>query len=330
VRRAGAAVALVIGVLLALAQPASAEVPAGNTRSQITAVTPTSVTPAVSIEGGDEYVRLTAPANHEVIVAGYSGEPYLKFQGDGTVLQNDRSPAVVLNNDRYGTADVSSFDPHADPQWSGVAAGGTYQWHDHRIHSMVIAPQTPAPDGTLFDWSIPITVDGGPGEIRGALLQESGGSGWLCALAIVLLVIGVVVAGRRRSLFTARVTAAVAAGAAALAMVGERVAVDGLLTGGVAPLVPVGLAMVAAAVALVARKPTHQLLAAGAVPIVLSGWVLTRAVVLWGPVVVSWWTTALQRGLVVLATAAGIATAVLALDVWRRQLSRPRVSRRAA
>jgi hypothetical protein len=37
-----------------------------------------------------------------------------------------------------------------------------------------------------------------------------------------------------------------------------------------------------------------------------------------------------QRGLVVLAAAAAIATAVLALEVWRRQLSKPRVSRRAA
>jgi hypothetical protein len=331
VTRSCAAVALVVTVvLIGSPRSADAEVPAGSTRSEISAVIPGAPAPTVTIVGGDEYVRLTAPGDHEVIVAGYSDEPYLRFRADGTVDQNDRSPAVALNNDRYGTADVSSYDTHAAPVWSSVGGGGTYQWHDHRIHSMAITPLTPAPDGTVFYWTIPIIVDGTTGEIRGSLVQESTGSGWLSLAGVIALVIGLVVAGRHRALVTARVAAVVAAGAAALAMVGERVAVGGLLVGGVAPLIPVALALAAAVVVGVARKPSHQLMATVAVPIVLSGWLLTRAVVLWGPVVVSWWAPAVQRGLVVVAAGFAIATGVLALEVWRRQLSRPKVSRRAA
>jgi hypothetical protein len=331
VRRLGAAAALVLALLVAFAQTASAEVPAGSTRSEISGITAGSPPPQVQVIGGDEYIRLTAPPNHEVTVAGYSGEPYLKFDADGTVEENQHSPATVLNADRYGTADVSGYDPHADPQWVSVASGGTYQWHDHRIHSMVTGEAAAnVPDGTVFDWTIPITVDGTAGEIRGSLIQASTGIGWLCGIGVVVLTVGGIFIGRRRSLFTARITAAVAAGAAVTVMAGERIAVNGPLVGGVAPLLPPTLAAIAAVAALVLRKPSQQLLAAGAVPIVLSGWILTRVVVMWGAIVVSWWPAAVQRGLMVVATAAAITTGVLALEVWRRQLSRPRVARRAA
>src|SRR6266542_4138584 len=45
---------------------------------------------------GDGHFELTAPAGHTVIVRGYEGEPYLRFD-EGEVYENERSPTTYVN-----------------------------------------------------------------------------------------------------------------------------------------------------------------------------------------------------------------------------------------
>ncbi len=94
--------ALALGLLIVAASPAGAD-PAGPSdfRSEVTGVTPGDVVTA-DIRGGDAFLELTVSDGHTVIVQGYGGEPYLRFQPDGTVERNRLSTATYLNEDRRG------------------------------------------------------------------------------------------------------------------------------------------------------------------------------------------------------------------------------------
>jgi len=101
---------------------------------------------------------------------------------DGSVEENRRSPATVLNRTRYGAGgDLSVTDPTAEPEWARVAGGGTYVWHDHRIHWMSEAepPSLAGADaGKIQDWSLDVVVDGAPVVVHGELTREPAPSPW--------------------------------------------------------------------------------------------------------------------------------------------------------
>jgi len=85
---------------------------------------------------GDGHFELTAPAGHTVIVRGYEGEPYLRFD-EGEVYENERSPTTYVNRDEPPPASASA---DARPEWRRVATGRTHTWHDHRTHWMAAKP----------------------------------------------------------------------------------------------------------------------------------------------------------------------------------------------
>ncbi|MEX2324598.1 MAG: hypothetical protein WD576_02510 [Nitriliruptoraceae bacterium] len=194
----------VVMACLAGSEPASAD-PARptNYQSTVTAISPAADGVDVNIIGGDAYVVLQAAAGVTVEVAGYDGEPYLRFDADGTVRVNDRSPARWLNDERFGvpgTEIPASVDPEAPPQWRIVASDGKYAWHDHRIHFM--SPQLPRDiDVTIrqqqrvFEWSIPMIIDGAPVEVHGELFwlpPPPAGAVVAQAGAAVILVVGLI------------------------------------------------------------------------------------------------------------------------------------------
>ena len=107
----------------------------------------------------DDRIQLRAEPGHEVVVLGYEDEPYLRFGADGTVDVNERSPAYYLNQDRFGEVEVPpDADPAAEPRWAEVAAAGTYDWHDHRIHYMAEGTPPQVTDESVetkvFDWAV--------------------------------------------------------------------------------------------------------------------------------------------------------------------------------
>ena len=71
---------------------------------------------------------MTAAA-YDVVILGYSGEPYLRVGAAGA-FENVRSPAVYLNATRNGGIPPSSADPSAPPEWRriGVRGGPRSSW----------------------------------------------------------------------------------------------------------------------------------------------------------------------------------------------------------
>lgn len=272
-------VALLVGaatVLVALAAPASAD-PARptNYHSEVTGLEPSTDAVDVDVVGGDAFLRITVEPGHEVTILGYSGEPYVRILSDGTVEQNERSPAVQFNNDRYGRS--GSQDGLGDeeiramePDWRKVGDDGTFVWHDHNSHwmSTTLPPQLGGEQsGVVFDdWVVPIEVDGVSTEVHGTLVRDAPPSivPWL-ALAAVFAVIVVLVALRTDALVVVGVAltlSALAAFAVSAAGQFDLPAQAGRQYHLVA--VPV-IAAIAAAVGVLLRKvPSGLALVAGA------------------------------------------------------------------
>jgi hypothetical protein len=180
-----------------------------NYRSEINSVRPS--VPGVSFEvlNYDADIELVAQDGHEVLIYGYEGEPFARVLGDGTVQKNRRSPATYLNVDRYAEASVpESADPKAPPEWETIDKSGTLRWHDHRAHYMGKDTPPQVKDESkrtkVFDYEIPLRIDGREGEIAGTLFwvgpAEASKGPFLIGGAAILLLGGaaVLIARRRR------------------------------------------------------------------------------------------------------------------------------------
>jgi len=203
--------AFALGLLLAIPFAGQASAHQGNPdyRSEVNGIDPAVPGLSAEVLNYDADMLLTNDSDKTVVVEGYEGEPYLRFSPDGTVEANVNSPAYYLNTDRYGTTPVpDNADPKAEPDWKIVGGTGEFQWHDHRSHYMSTAtpPQVTDP-GTktkIFDYKIPLTVDGKPAAINGTLFWVGTSSFPVLpfvGLAILALasVILVVVVRRRRA-----------------------------------------------------------------------------------------------------------------------------------
>ena len=201
----GAAVAalLLAGAPLALAHEGDP-----NMRSEVTAVTPETDGVTVSVLNYDDRLELHNTSGKPVVVEGYKGEPYARVLGDGTVEVNTNSEAYYLNDDRFGDVKVPSGLAKT-PRWKELGRSGRFEWHDHRMHWMSQSkpPQVEDEDARahIFDWKVPITVGGAPGQIRGTLdwvpLPGGGlptGLIWISAAVLIALCIGVFLLRRRR------------------------------------------------------------------------------------------------------------------------------------
>ncbi len=181
-----------------------------NFRSYVTGVSPAAPGLQVQILAFADRLQIYNRTGRTVTIFGYQGEPYARLLADGTVQLNERSPALYLNTSFYGGGSVpASANPSAPPQWATVYKTGTFQWHDHRIHWA--SPETP-PQVTdkskrtlIFNWSVPISVGGTAGAIRGQLFwaptaskASAGAYIGLAVIAVLGLLLVVVVRHRRR------------------------------------------------------------------------------------------------------------------------------------
>ena len=170
--------ALGVAALLACLVAPGAEAHFGTAklgyRSTIESVKPRVPGAQLKVLYGDDQVWLDNRSGETVVINGYGGEPYLRFAPKG-IFVNINSPAVYLNEDRYGKATVpKSASPEAAPNWKKLAGGNVWAWHDHRIHYM--SPTLPplisaAPDEPhhVFDWEVPATANGKRFAISGSL-----------------------------------------------------------------------------------------------------------------------------------------------------------------
>ena len=159
---------VLLGLLgaLAVAGPAAAHVGGGAAGSdfdgRIVSVSPE--VPGVTVrilQFGDEF-ELVNETSTEVLVPGYSDEPYLRIGPDG-VWRNANSPATYLNLDRFGNAQPPArADASAEPDWQQVSTEPRYVWHDHRTHWMSQNQLPPAVQAepmrphTVAEWTVPL------------------------------------------------------------------------------------------------------------------------------------------------------------------------------
>jgi hypothetical protein len=169
---------LVIGGILAalLAPGAEAHFGTGKLgyRSRILSVKPPERGLELKVLFGDDQIWLDNRSGKTIVIRGYGGEPYIRFSPDG-IYVNGNSPAVYLNQDRYGKTPVpKSATAKAKPTWQKLAGGKVWAWHDHRIHYMSpVAPKpirdAPREPHHVFDWKVPATANGKPFVIAGSL-----------------------------------------------------------------------------------------------------------------------------------------------------------------
>jgi hypothetical protein len=181
-----AAAALLVGAPVALAHEGSP-----NSLSQVNEVTPAA--PGVDVEVLNRDDRLL-----------------LRNSGDGTVSVNKDSKAYYINEERDGEVAVpDGVDGKGAPQWEEVSKTGRFEWHDHRMHWMSDSDPEAVQDKDvrtkIYDWKVPIEVDGRTGAIAGTLfwtpVPSSGPPLPLIvafAVLVIPLAIAVVVVRRRR------------------------------------------------------------------------------------------------------------------------------------
>jgi hypothetical protein len=192
-----AAIALALACALA---PALSLAHGGNPdyRSEIDSFRP-PLPGDVSIEvlDYDSYLQLLDQHGHEVVLFGYDGEPYARIERDGTVQVNRRSPATYLNDSRFAMVTVPPIaDPQAPPRWKTVDDSGTFIWHDHRMHYMSRSlPPVVTDTGKktkVFDYEVPIAVDGQRTVLHGTLwwVGGAGTSKLPFVIAAIVIVVG--------------------------------------------------------------------------------------------------------------------------------------------
>jgi len=205
-RRTAAVTAL---LLAACAPAAGAHQGNPNFRSVLRGLTPAQAGVQLSIVNYDDSFELINHSARTIVVDGYQGEPYARVLPDGTVQLNRNSPAYYLNDDRFGGATVpASASARATPQWQTQDRTGRLIWHDHRMHWMGRnVPPAVKDKGVktkIFDYSVPLRVDGRQAAIKGTLfwVGEPGGGMPVAAIAALLVLAvgsaGLVVVVRRR------------------------------------------------------------------------------------------------------------------------------------
>lgn len=307
-----------VGVAV-FATPAGADAAApGDYSSEVTSIDPPVDTIDIQVVGGDSFLELDVDPGTEVVVLGYDDEPFLRVRPDGTVDQNVNSPATYLNEDRYAEVTIpprlSGTDAsELEAEWEQVGSGGTYAWHDHRIHWM--APNAPpaVERGSSFDWNgtVPLLVDGERVEVGGIIHYREAVSPlpWMVGGLVAAVLAGVVL--RRRT----RAAAALASVAAVAATVVAWATWDAAPAGVGAswlPLLTTAVAVVLAVGALLApfRYRPVVLLAVAAI---LGTWGLLRFSVLTEPVLPTDLPFAVDRAVTVGAIAVALAVGASAL-----------------
>lgn len=200
-KRLSVVLALAVAALVApsIAQAHSGQTGGTDYRSSITSV-PTGV--AARMIGGDDRIEITRTTAEEVVIMGYGGEPYLRLDAQGT-WENRNSAAVALNDVRRTNEPVPTTATKIGPDWVQTGTGTSVVFHDHRAHWMGSQPPAkvradPATERTLYDWAIPLVVNGTPVEIRGDLTWLGTPLTWLWWVITVLAVIAGAVLGSLR------------------------------------------------------------------------------------------------------------------------------------
>lgn len=305
------------------AAPASAD-PAkpGDYRSTVTRTDPTVPGITVKVVGGDGFLDLTVQPGHDVTVLGYAGGPWLHVRPDGTVEENQLSPATFLNSSRFASTpaptDVTEdTEKNSPPVYKTVGSGGTFAWHDHRIHWMSPQPKAGAVRGQIVpdfeDWKVPMIVDGTTVTVHGQLFYAKSVSPipWF-GLAIVVAAAAVLI-GRGKSTFVAGLAVLLAAvGALEVGIVAYR-SIPSVAGPNPLEIALPAVATLAALAGVLLHKKSLGVVSILAAVAALAGWAFMRIAVLLHPILPTDSPFTLDRSATAVALGCSVAAAVLAV-----------------
>jgi hypothetical protein len=182
--------------LLALMAPQAAAHGSPKYKSVFDGIKPSIPGLKVQVLGFDNQYELVDKSGKIVVVYGYNHEPYARIRSDGTVEVNQHSPALYLNEDRFGTSSVpASASPKAAPLWKVQDKTGRFVWHDHRMHWMAHTVPPEVSDQhkktKIFDYAIPLSVNGRPAKLTGTLYWIGTPKGAPTGAIVALIAIGV-------------------------------------------------------------------------------------------------------------------------------------------
>jgi hypothetical protein len=173
--RLGVAAAAAMAGLVVSAGPASAasapekSPEAQYYRSSVISVEPATSGLKVTVLANGQSVTLENRSGKEVVVLGYAGEPYLRFTDKG-VDENTTALSSQLNADQ--TPQVQQDKPVVT--WTHRTDELRYSWRDFRVQWTTqqrppIVAQDEHAQHRVFDWALPLTVEGQPALVRGAV-----------------------------------------------------------------------------------------------------------------------------------------------------------------
>jgi hypothetical protein len=317
---------LIAAVLAALVMPGVAQahhtavpVVALDYRNHVVAASePAGV--RASVEDAGRKLRVTVLPGHDVVVAGYEGEPFLRFDRLG-VAANVRSKTAL------GLRLVHGWTV-AGAEWVPVSRGSSFAWADARAW----APATAVHGRSIVPWSVPLVVDGRRVLIHGQMTRAAKPPVWpWLVLVAVPLVAAAVAVRRRRWLWAAATGLAAVAGLATLADLG------GFAAGGLSVsadrwvLLAVEVTLTVVALGLLAR-PRARLVAVAALAAFAVLQAVSELAVFRHGVVVSGLPAEAVRAAAALALGAGIGAAALVFLVptpqSRKTVSHVRIPRK--
>ena len=170
-----AGLALAGTALLALASPALAHQGSPDYLSQVRSIAPALKGLTVDVLNRDDRLAIQNTSGRTVVVEGYSKRPVpaagRRRRGRGQHALARLLPQQRPLRERQGAGEREGGAP---PRWKPVSKTGRYEWHDHRMHYMgkgrPAKIKDPSVRQTVFDWKVPLAVDGRPGSINGRLL----------------------------------------------------------------------------------------------------------------------------------------------------------------
>lgn len=307
----GGLLALVAFLALLLPPPASAHLRTGvvavDYRTRVFPLHgPLRAALGVRVYESDQALGLAARRGHVVVALGYTGEPFLRIDGEGVTV-NASSPtaaAVGLLGQAHRSSGVA-------PGWHLKSDRRTAIWHDARVRLL-------PPGVQRRRWAVPLIVDGRRVRLEGEIWRVEAPSPWpwlglgvpFVALAALLLVRGPSL--RRRAAVALGVAAAVGTVAitAAFALAASASAGRWIEGANESVFALVGLVVVARGSA------DARSVAGGALGLLALSVGLSKVPVFLHGVVLSAFPAGLTRLLVVFTIAVGAAATAVGLAVF--------------
>ena len=141
---------------------------------------------------GNRKLELTVRPPHTVVVDGYGGEPFLRFDSSG-VSVNERSLTAVTNKLTQPGA-TPTLNHAARPRWRSISHSHQFAWHDHRL---ALVPGSMARTGRVGTWWVPVLVDGARRRVQGGLWHVPRAPVWPWLIVLVAAA-GVAIAVAKR------------------------------------------------------------------------------------------------------------------------------------